>query len=38
MASAKKHKKRSKRGYSQAESNKQRGFIIIASHNHKAQK
>lgn len=38
MASVKKHKERSHRGYSQKESNKQRGFIIIASHNHKAQK
>jgi hypothetical protein len=38
MASAKKHKERSQRGYSKKESNKQRGFIIIASHNHKAQK
>ena len=38
MASIKKHKERSHRGYSQKESNKQRGFIIIASHNHKTQK
>lgn len=38
MASAKKHKIRSNRGYSTKESNKRRGFIIIASHNQKANK
>lgn len=38
MASAKKHKIRSHRGYSNKESNKRQGFIIIASHNHKANK
>ena len=37
MASIKKHKERSHRRYSQKESNKQRGFIIIASHSHKAK-
>lgn len=38
MANAKKHAQRSKRGYSQKEAEKRRGFIIISSHNHKAQK
>lgn len=38
MATAKKHKERSKRSYSHKQQNKRNGFVIVTSHNNKVQK